>query len=235
MGDSAPEYENPPQYLIWKWIRMSSNKQHLSYGRQRGVVLAVVLVVLVVMMLGSVSLLNSVDTSALLSGNIGFKRDSINSAGGGLNKAFEAMKEGDFLKYQDSVAGCPPPAGTGTACTAAGEWAKRNFYPRILETDENGIPLIIKSKTQFDAKFNKIAPVKVNGNEMRFLLERMCETYGPSSKVTCVLSTDSPLGGDKWADKPGSTASPVYRVTVRNDGVRNSQTYVQWNVTFLGE
>lgn len=41
---------------------MSSNRQHFSSGRQRGVVLAVVLVVLVVMMLGSVSLLNSVDT-----------------------------------------------------------------------------------------------------------------------------------------------------------------------------
>ncbi|WP_374477038.1 hypothetical protein [Zoogloea sp.] len=213
---------------------MSSKMRHLGSGRQRGVVLAVVLVVLVVMMLGSVSLLNSVDTSALLSGNIGFKRDSINSAGGGLNKAFEAMKSANFQKYQDSVAGCPPPAATGTACTAAGEWAKLNFYPRILETDENGIPLIIKNKTQFDAKF-KVAPVKANGNEMRFLIERMCETYGPSSKVTCVLSTESPLGGDKWADKPGSTASPVYRVTVRTDGVRNSQTYVQWNVTFLGE
>lgn len=213
---------------------MSSKMRQLGSGRQRGVVLAVVLVVLVVMMLGSVSLLNSVDTSALLSGNIGFKRDSINSAGGGLNRAFEAMKSPNFRTHQDSVAGCPPPAATGTACTAAGEWAKLNFYPRILETDENGIPLIIKNKTQFDAKF-KIAPVKVNGNEMRFLIERMCETYGPSSKVTCVLSTESPLGGDKWADKPGSTASPVYRVTVRTDGVRNSQTYVQWNVTFLGE
>lgn len=234
MGDSAPEHENTPEYLIACGSRMSSKMRQLGSGRQRGVVLAVVLVVLVVMMLGSVSLLNSVDTSALLSGNIGFKRDSINSAGGGLNRAFEAMKSANFQKYQDSVAGCPPPAATGTACTAAGEWAKLNFYPRILETDESGIPLIIKNKTQFDAKF-KIAPVKVNGNEMRFLIERMCETYGPSSKVTCVLSTESPLGGDKWADKPGSTASPVYRVTVRTDGVRNSQTYVQWNVTFLGE
>ena len=234
MGDSAPEHENTPEYLIACGSRMSSKMRQLGSGRQRGVVLAVVLVVLVVMMLGSVSLLNSVDTSALLSGNIGFKRDSINSAGGGLNKAFEAMKSANFQKYQDSVAGCPPPAATGTACTAAGEWAKLNFYPRILETDENGIPLIIKNKTQFDAKF-KIAPVKANGNETRFLIERMCETYGPSSKVTCVLSTESPLGGDKWADKPGSTASPVYRVTVRTDGVRNSQTYVQWNVTFLGE
>ncbi len=213
---------------------MSSKMRHLSFRRQRGVVLAVVLVVLVVMMLGSVSLLNSVDTSALLSGNIGFKRDSINSAGGGLNKAFESMKTADFRANQDSVAGCPPPAGTGTACTAASKWAALNFYPRILETDENGVPLIIKNKTQFDSMF-KIAPVKSNGNEMRFLIERMCETYGPSSKVTCVLSTESPLGGDEKAGKPGSTASPVYRVTVRTDGVRNSQTYVQWNVTFLEE
>lgn len=213
---------------------MSSNRQHFSSGRQRGVVLAVVLVVLVVMMLGSVSLLNSVDTSALLSGNIGFKRDSINSAGGGLNMAFSALKSAELRAKQDSVAGCPPPASTGTACTDAGIWAKYNFYPRILQTDENGIPLIIKDKTQFDTKFKSPA-VKVNGNETRFLVERMCETYGPSSKVTCVLSNDMAAGGDDRNEKPGSVASPVYRVTVRTDGVRNSQTYVQWNVTFLEE
>ncbi|MCK6395071.1 hypothetical protein [Zoogloea sp.] len=222
---------------------MSSKLRHLSSRRQHGVVLAVVLVVLVVMMLGSVSLLNSVDTSALLSGNIGFKRDSINSAGRGLNKAFETMKSANFRSYQDSIVGCPPPANTGTACSAAGEWAKLNFYPRMLESDENGIPLIIKNKTQFDAMF-KIAPLILtevgpnknkDGNEVRFLIERMCEAYGPSNKVSCVLSTDSPLGGDGWAEKPGSTASPLYRVTVRTDGVRNSQTYAQWTVTFLEE
>lgn len=220
---------------------MSSKMRHLSSRRQHGVVLAVVLIVLVVMMLGSVSLLNSVDTSALLSGNIGFKRDSINSSGRGLNKAFETMKTANFRTYQDSIAGCPPPVGTGTACSAAGEWAKLNFYPRMLESDENGIPLIIKNKTQFDAMF-KIAPVlftevspKKDGNEVRFLIERMCETYGPSSKQSCVLSSESPLGGDGWAEKPGSTASPLYRVTVRTDGVRNSQTYAQWTVTFLEE
>lgn len=219
---------------------MSSKMRHIPSRRQRGVVLAVVLVVLVVMMLGSVSLLNSVDTSALLSGNIGFKRDSINSAGGGLNKAFQTMKLANFRTYQDSIAACPPPAGTGTACSAAGEWAKLNFYPRMLESDENGVPLVIKNKTQFDSLF-KIAPITVNsvngkgGNEVRFLIERMCQTYGPSSKQNCVLSSDSPLGGDMWLDKPGSTASPLYRVTVRTDGVRNSQTYVQWTVTFLDE
>ena len=61
-------------------------------SRSRGSVLAVVLVVLVVMMLGGVSLLRSVDTSALLSGNLAFKRDSVNRTSVGLNKAFETMQ-----------------------------------------------------------------------------------------------------------------------------------------------
>lgn len=215
---------------------MSSKIRHLPPRRQHGVVLAVVLVVLVVMMLGSVSLLNSVDTSALLSGNIGFKRDSINSAGRGLDKAFDRLKNGQIRSSQDSIVGCPPPAGTGTACTAAAIWARDNFYPRLLESDENGIPLIIKNTNQFDAKFNTNNTVVVNGvNKVRFLIERMCETYGLSSRETCVLSSDLGGMGDGWKEQPGSVASPLYRVTVRTDGVRNSQTYAQWTVTFLEE
>lgn len=217
---------------------MSSKLRHLSSRRQHGVVLAVVLVVLVVMMLGSVSLLNSIDTSALLSGNIGFKRDSINSAARGLDAAFKKLKEKGatgIKASQDSIVGCPPPANTGTACSAAATWAANGFYPRMLESDENGVPLILKDKALFDTKFSGAKIVVNDKNEVRFLIERMCETYGPSSRVTCVLSSDSPLGGDGWAEKPGSTASPLYRVTVRTDGVRNSQTYAQWTVTFLEE
>ena len=66
-------------------------------SRSRGSVLAVVLVVLVVMMLGGVSLLRSVDTSALLSGNLAFKRDSANRTSIGLNKAFETMQKAEFI------------------------------------------------------------------------------------------------------------------------------------------
>ena len=77
-------------------------------SRNRGSVLAVVLVVLVVMMLGGVSLLRSVDTSALLSGNLAFKRDSVNRTSIGLNEAFKVMQTLDFLEYQANNAGCDP-------------------------------------------------------------------------------------------------------------------------------
>ncbi|MDX9943422.1 MAG: hypothetical protein RBS35_01385 [Azonexus sp.] len=202
---------------------------------QGGAVLAVVLVVLVVMMLGGVSLLSSVDTSALLSGNIGFKRQALNATGRGLNQAFAKMKLSDFRANQDSIAGCPPPVGTGTACSKASIWASLNFYPRLLESDENGVPVILKDKAKFDSTFTA-GTLKTQGtDETRFLIERMCNSYGPSTLANCMLSGYSPRGGTGWAGKPGSTASPLYRITVRTDGVRNSLTYSQWIVAFTEE
>ncbi|RTL29506.1 MAG: hypothetical protein EKK49_14340 [Rhodocyclaceae bacterium] len=215
-----------------------------GFGRQGGAVLAVVLIILLVMMLGATSLLSSVGTSALLSGNIGFKRDTNSRSARGLGDAFKQMtgtNRTTLLSIQDSIVGCPPPASTGVKCTAATEWVKQNFYPRLLESDENGIPVIIKDATAFDSVFKVAAQSYTGGfaasdvTKTRFLIERMCTTYGPASAVTCMLSSNSPRGGTGWAGKPGSTATPLYRVTVRTDGVRNSQTYAQWIVTFAQE
>ena len=198
----------------------------LHPSRSRGSVLAVVLVVLVVMMLGGVSLLRSVDTSALLSGNLAFKRDSVNRTSIGLNKAFETMQKPLFISSEASDAGCTP-----GPCTEANSWIQLNYSPRLLETDTNGIPLIIKNKAEFDAKFGTIKPVTEEGQEVRFLIERMCTDFGPSSESKCSVSDRYELGGSYRQDKPGSISLPLYRVTVRSDGVRNTQTYVQATVT----
>lgn len=196
-------------------------------SRSRGSVLAVVLVVLVVMMLGGVSLLRSVDTSALLSGNLAFKRDSVNRTSIGLNEAFKVMQEPDFLTYQDNSAGCTSEQG----CDKTDEWIKRNYSPRLLETDASGVPTIIKDKAKFDAKFKTIKPVIQDGQEVRFLIERMCSDYGPSDEKKCSVSDRYELGGSYRQDKPGSISLPLYRITIRSDGVRNTQTYVQATVT----
>lgn len=218
--------------LLMDTNRVDPNMKWNAYRRQQGTVLAVVLIVLVVMMLGSVSLMRSIDTSALLTGNIGFKRDSVNTAAAGLNKAFEKMKLPAFTANQESVAGCPPPAGTGTGCSAVTEWVKLNFYPRALESDSNGIPVVLKDKASFDAKF-KAGTLTINGNEVRYLIERMCNRYGPSDKNVCVLDEySSPGTPAQDLNKAGSIASPVYRVTVRTDGIRNTQTYAQWMVSY---
>lgn len=195
-------------------------------SRSRGSVLAVVLVVLVVMMLGGVSLLRSVDTSALLSGNLAFKRDSVNRTSIGLNEAFKVMQTLDFLEYQANDAGCDP-----GPCEKIDKWLPLNYWPRLLETDASGVPLIIKNKAAFDAKFATIKPVIKDGQEVRFLIERMCSDYGPSDEKKCSVSDRYELGGSYRQDKPGSISLPLYRITIRSDGVRNTQTYVQATVT----
>jgi hypothetical protein len=49
---------------------------------------------------------SSVDTSALLSGNLAFKRDSVNHSAVGLNAAFKVMMSADFNNAE--LAECIP-------------------------------------------------------------------------------------------------------------------------------
>lgn len=200
-------------------------------SRSRGVVLAVVLVVLVVMMLGGISLLRSIDTSTILSGNLAFRRDSVNHSTVGLNAALAAMQNADF---KDQVtAECVP---TAASCGgAAAKWLAMNYWPRLLEADGNGVPVIIKDTTTFDAKFG-IQPTAAagtleGGNKIRFLIERMCSDYGPSDETKCSVSDNYELGGSYRQDKPGSISLPLYRVTIRSDGPRNTLTYTQAIIT----
>lgn len=212
----------------------SSVRPHFSSrpSRSRGTVLAVVLVVLVVMMLGGVSTLRSIDTSSILSGNLAFKRDSVNRTTVGMNAAFKAMQSKDFT--DGLLANCVP---TSPDCAGVvAKWVAMNYSPRLLETDGNGIPLVLKDKTTFDAKFSTIKPNKADGtleggNETRFIIERMCSDYGPSDEKKCSVSDRYERGGSYRQDKPGSISLPLYRITIRSDGVRNTQTYVQATVT----
>jgi Tfp pilus assembly protein PilX len=210
-----------------------SNTFRLSLHRnESGAVLTVVLVVLVVMMLGSLSLLRSVDTSALLAGNIAFKRHSLNASTVGMNTAFSKFLATDFISYADSDAGCDSAAAAGS-CTYRSNWKALNYVPRLLEADANGIPLILKGTSpSADTVFSGgTRYVTIEGNKVRFVIERMCTDYGGATEAKCAISNNFEVGGSARTNKPGSTALPLYRVTVRTDGLRNSQTYTQAIVT----
>lgn len=199
-----------------------------SPSRSRGAVLAIVLVVLVVMMLGGVSMLRSLDTSALLSGNLAYKRESVNRTSVGLSQAFINMKLPALQSVSDSNVGC----SSGT-CSNAGTWKKYNYWPRLLEADSNGVPLILKDKTTFDATFTAgvVTDSAAPGSEVRYLIERMCYDYGTPNETMCAVSDHYERGGSYRQEKPGAATLPLYRITIRSDGVRNTQTYAQAIVT----
>lgn len=202
--------------------------------RSSGTVLALVLIVLVIMMLGGVAMFRAVDTSALLSGNLAFKRDATNRTSVGLNAAFSVMKRSDFTS--SAVADCVP--GQEGCDGVVDTWLRMNYSPRLLESDGDGIPLILKDKRAFDAKFTTIQPNEADGTlavgiEVRFLIERMCTDFGPVDEKKCSVPGTSENGGSYRPEKPGWIPLPFYRITIRSDGARNTQTYVQATVTTL--
>lgn len=196
-----------------------------SPRRQVGVSLVIVLVVLVAMMIGGLSVLRSVDTSALLSGNLAFKRDSINQTGTALNAVLATMKTAAFISGGDDVTGCP------ASCSKAATWKTQNYWPRLMETDVNGIPVLLKTAGTFDSTFTAAKPTAGAGNTVRYVIERMCNDYGIVTETKCTLAANFERGGSQPQDKPGAAALPLYRVTVRVDGPRNTQTYAQAIVT----
>jgi type IV pilus assembly protein PilX len=145
-------------------------------ARQRGIVLFVTLVVLVLMMLATVSVIRSADTSTVISGNFAFKQgatqasdraitDTLNNLqtlvnGGGGNTDISDQYSSTRIATVDSL-GIPTSitwssvAGaseTGGSCTDSA-YCVRYFIERQCTADPNvSDPLDIKSKCDFEVR-----------------------------------------------------------------------------------
>lgn len=229
---------------------MHSNHPSRS-NRQHGAILIITLVILAAMTLASVGLLRSVDTATLLSANIGFKRDATARASVVAQTLVSALRDATFLDNTDF--GC-----TQTGCTPSTN--KFNYTPIMLETGADGIPAILlpANTSTYTANFgtNKWTTNTAAINEMTsnrvfiyFLLERLCDEMGEATMERCVydepqdtidrLSGDyrgggggASGGGDgDTGGPPGTNARPLYRLTVRADGPRQTTAYIQMIAT----
>lgn len=191
---------------------------------QQGVVLVVVMVLLVAMMLGGMSLMRSIDVSTLLSSNLSFKRDTLNQAGAALNDAAVTMKTSGFFNNTDAA------ANAANATT----WRAARFWPIMLAADANGIPTVLTSKTAYKTAFGDpmSGATITNGNEVRYVIERMCTDYGVAKEETCVFGNGNTGGQERTAvggsqGNPGGAGFPMFRITIRTDGPRGTLTYTQ--------
>ncbi|GHU10840.1 hypothetical protein FACS1894185_3040 [Betaproteobacteria bacterium] len=192
-------------------------KTHSPFSTQRGITLVIVLVVLVALMLLSISLFRSVDTSGALTGNVAFKSDANNRAQLAFDQIIAwAGNKTNYMAYIDKGV----------------DLANRNYSARMLATDEQGVPLVIKNASTFDAAWTASSSVsEMNTNEMRvrYLVERMCTEAGLLKSSKCTYVTEADLGGSGRELK--SLPKPALRVTVRVDGPKNVVAYVQATVS----
>jgi type IV pilus assembly protein PilX len=189
-----------------------------SRARQRGVVLIFALIALLIIAIGAVALLRSVDSSLLSSGNLAFHRDLVNQA----EQAVSTVMTG----FKTNV--IPPSGLTSTSSPAS------NYSASVLPTNPQGVPLALLDNTAFGlvgSAANDLAGATPD-IKIRYIIDRMCTSTGGASSPNCVQSTGLPTGGT--ANRNTAVAPPsatVYRVSVRVDGPRKTQAFLQTTFT----
>lgn len=186
---------------------------------QQGVVLFIALVALLVLSLAAVGLIRSVDTNTLIAGNLAFKQSASFSADHGVETAISWLKNNPAALNANSnpngyFAGLDTGPGNNKALFAAeATWAN------AARAVGDGISGGVETST---------------ANNIRYIVQRMCKSAGtPSVANPCLYGSSTSKGGDKsragirgGIDGAG-IKSPIYRVTVRVVGPKNTVGYTQ--------
>ena len=189
--------------------------------RERGTILFIALIVLVAMSLAGIALMRSVDTNVLIAGNLAFRQGATAGGDWGIEDARAWITGNPALLIEDQPAGAPF------------YWA--NWQESMDLIGNNSDPLIA------DYNWGTADPRDLGfdtaGNQVKYVIHRLCNTAGQPTDVQCVKSAlatggTSGQGDSKGIPNVGSkpihlTTVVLYRVTVRITGPRNTVSFVQ--------
>lgn len=178
---------------------------------QRGVILVLALIMLVVLTLGGIALLRSVSTTNVVAGNLAFQQAATNSADVGAETAITWLQDNNIgTTLQASVA-------------ASGYFATRQDPSTGQSWDDFW---------QAGLKANAITVgTDAAGNTVMYVIHRMCNATGPQSGADCsvppmdVSAQDGSM--DSGSELPAPDPQIYYRITTRVTGPRNTVSYVQ--------
>jgi type IV pilus assembly protein PilX len=182
----------------------------------------VALIVLVAMMLASVVLVRSVDTTAVIAGNLTFKQASVQAGDYGVEAAVAALPNIVTTSLETNR--------LGNSEDNTSYW----YYATMRTTDQHGVPTTQEAGATGDAvpiNWNAV-PVAAQqaGNTVRVVIERLCRGPAPvvEVEVQCFFEGTA-AGGSKAIGRPVFTAidSVFFRVTAHVTGPRNTVSIVQ--------
>lgn len=196
----------------------------LTSVTQRGVVLFIALIALVVMSLAAVALIRSVDTATIIAGNLAFRQAATSSSDRGFNDPANGALA--WLTATDTANSTKDPTTDATHAfnitnTGAGYYS--NADPSLSLTA--------------DATWtggSVALPDDGSGYTVRYLIQRMCLTANQLLAETSCLLSDADIDTSSHrvieatgagAKKPGKP--PLYRITIRTAGPRNTFSYIQ--------
>ena len=205
-----------------------------SHRSQRGVIVFIALIALVILSLAAVALIRSTDTAGVIAGNVAFKEATTGAADTGAERAFNALP----------------------ALAAAGDTDVAGQYFALKQAvDANGIPTTI-DWTQapcYDTKAgtDAISCTDESAYRVQYVIDRLC-TSAPSATDPVTLLTSKCVAGQPFSANNGKTGEDLnsharnthnkpadtsltrptihYRVTVRVLGPRNTVSFVQTTI-----
>jgi type IV pilus assembly protein PilX len=185
---------------------------------QRGVVMIVTLLALVIMLIGAVALVRSFNSSLFMAGNLAFKRDLVNQVERTVPVVIDALENGAL----------------STDAARSNNLQASNYSAQMLPTNDQGIPLALLDNAAFAAVGSAANDIEVAGQavRMRWVLDRLCSANG--SEVTlgaggCTVGPTPDARGGSASDPNVATQLPqvLYRLSVRVDGPRSTQAFFQ--------
>lgn len=177
----------------------------------------IALLAMVILLISAVAMVRSFDVSQVISGNLAFKRDLVNQGERGIAKAMALLKSGALA--DESVR-----ENNSTA---------NNYSASMLTTNGRGVPNVLISDTAYSTAAFTASDITdtTTSVTIRTVIDRQCAAAGPFSASSCVyVPGSSDKGGTNWLKKAGSEFAPVYRISVRVSGPRNTQVFLQSTV-----
>jgi type IV pilus assembly protein PilX len=186
--------------------------------RQRGVVLIFTLIILLILTIGAVALMRSMNTSLFSAGNLAFRRDLVNQSEQAVANVMTEFQSGGPLS---------------TSAVTVGNVPALNYSAVMLATNNQGVPnALLNNATFATVATGADIPGATSDVTIRYVIDRLCSAVGPSNGALCVQSSAAPTGGtanDTAAVTPPSAT--VYRLSVRVDGPRSTQVFLQTTFT----
>jgi Tfp pilus assembly protein PilX len=190
--------------------------RHPRRRAQRGVILILTLVALVLLLIGVAAMVRTTDTATAVIGNLAFRRDLTNRAESAI-----ATAKADVSAM----------SGTGRDS----DNATINYSAtRLANAAGIGVPTALVGDSAYPAGY-KCVPASctpgTDGIVLRWVIDRQCTgtngTSVPFSTDVCGYVQAQPKSLTNWVRPPNGPARAVYRISVRVTGPRNTESYIQ--------
>jgi len=192
---------------------------------QRGIVLFVALIALVLLSVASIALVRSFGAGASIAGNVAFKQAATQAGDIGVELAFNALKTNILPSKMDIN-------------------IPLQYFALMQVDDLNGVPKNIDwgKYPCFGTSADPTQPTVVCDDEstyrVQYVIDRQCESAGGVLPVTniekqCIIGPGDDIGSHRAGNVVFSSPPSVfYRVTVNVRGPRKTSSIVQASIAF---